>query len=79
MKNINFQVKFHFFCMFEKKACFISILVNWVGLTATMDQMRSQRGPPERAARVGHQRGSPGQKRTDKRPADKPPRQMDQT
>ena len=55
MKNINFQVKFHVFCMFEKKACFIPILVNRVGLTAglitTMDQMRIQRGPPERAAR----------------------------
>ena len=34
MKNINFQVKFHVFCMFEKKACFIPILVNQVGLTA---------------------------------------------
>ena len=34
MKNINFQVKFHVFCMFEKKACFIPILVNRVGLTA---------------------------------------------
>ena len=57
MKNINFQVKFHVFCMFEKKACFIPILVNRVGLTAglitTMDQMRSHRGPPERAAREG--------------------------
>ena len=34
MKNINFQVKFHVFCMFEKKACFIPILVNRVGLTS---------------------------------------------
>ena len=59
MKNINFQVKFHVFCMFEKKTCFIPILVNRVGLTTgiitTMDQMRSQRGPPERAAREGRQ------------------------
>ena len=57
MKNINFQVKFHVFCMFEKKACFIPILVNRVGLTAVlitkMDKMRSQRGPLEKAAREG--------------------------
>ena len=61
MKNINFQVKFHVFCIFKKKACFIPILVNRVGLTAglitTMDQMRSQRGPLERATREGRQEG----------------------
>ena len=57
MKNINFQVEFYVFCMFEKKACFIPILMNRVGLTAglitKMYQMRSQRGPLERAAREG--------------------------
>ena len=68
-----------FFVCLKKKACFIPILVNRVGLTANMDQLRSQRGPLERAAREGRQRGPPGQQRTDKRPADKPPRQMDQT
>ena len=57
MKNINLQVEFHVFCMFEKNACFIPILVNRVGLTAglitEMYQMQSQRGPLERAAREG--------------------------
>ena len=61
MKNINFQVKFHVFCMFEKKACFIPILVNHVGLTegliiTTMDQMRSS-SKPAWAGKV-HTKGS---------------------
>ena len=59
MKNINFQVKFHVFYMFEK-SCFIPILVNRVGLTAglitTMDQMRSS-SKDSRAGKV-HTKGS---------------------
>ena len=66
MKNINFQVKFHVFCIFEKKSCFIPILVNQVGLTAglitTMDKIRSQKEPFERAAREGRQEGQTSRK-----------------
>ena len=53
MKNINFQVEFHVFCMFEKKACFIPILVNRVGLTAGPHYNYGRNAKPERAVREG--------------------------
>ena len=59
MKNINFQVKFHVFCMFEK-SLFYTNSCEPGGVNCRPHYQNVPNAKSERAVREGHQRGPPG-------------------
>ena len=59
MKNINFQVEFHVFCMFEKKRLFYTNSCEPGGVNCRPYYQNVPNAKSERAVREGRQRGPP--------------------